>query len=245
MHRFYLNSSAKKNNVVYFPNDTSSQIKKVLRLRKGDEVIVFNGDGVDYKVVLEVVDNKTSIGSVVSTANSLKEPEIFITLYQALLRPERYEYALQKGVEVGISKFVPFTSERTEFSDPGDFKIARWERIIKEASEQSGRSLVPQLSQTIEFSDLITKFGPVALIPWEEEKKQSISNILSDLHQNQPMKGASVDIVIGPVGGFTSQEVSDAVVGGAISVSLGGRILRAETAGIVAAVAVLYEFEDM
>ena len=116
MHRFYLDSSAIQNNAVYFPNDISSQIKRVLRLRIGDEVIVFNGDGVDYKVILEVVDTNNSVGSVISTVNGLKEPEIFITLYQALIRPERYEYALQKGVEVGISKFVPFTCERTEFS---------------------------------------------------------------------------------------------------------------------------------
>ena len=109
MHRFYLDSSAIQNNAVYFPNDISSQIKRVLRLRIGDEVIVFNGDGVDYKVILEVVDTNNSVGSVISTVNGLKEPEIFITLYQALIRPERYEYALQKGVEVGISKFVPFT----------------------------------------------------------------------------------------------------------------------------------------
>ena len=162
-----------------------------------------------------------------------------------MIRPERFEYALQKGVEVGISKFVPFICERTEFSNPGDSKISRWERIIKEASEQSGRSLVPELSQTIEFSDLIVNLSPVALIPWEEEKKESIATILSDFHQNQSMKGSSVDIVIGPVGGFTSQEVFDAVENGAISVSLGGRILRAETAGIVAAVSVLYEFKDM
>ena len=70
--------------------------------------------------------------------------------------------------------------------------------IIKEASEQSGRSLVPQLSQTIEFSDLITNFNPVALIPWEEEKEESISSILSDLNRNQVMKGSSIDIIIGP-----------------------------------------------
>ena len=245
MHRFYLDSSVIQNNSVYFPSDISSQIKRVLRLRIGDEVIVFNGDGVDYKVVLEAVDSNASVGAIISTVNGLREPEIFITLYQALLRPERYEYALQKGVEVGISKFVPFTCEWTEFSNPGESKITRWERIIKEASEQSGRSLVPQLSQTIEFSNLIANLSPIALIPWEEEKKESITAILSDLHQNQAMKGSSVDIVIGPAGGFTSQEVSDAVEGGAISVSLGGRILRAETAGIVAAVSVLYEFKDM
>ena len=152
---------------------------------------------------------------------------------------------MQKGVEVGISKFVPFTCERTEFSDPGDSKIIRWERIIKEASEQSGRSFIPRLSRTVDFSDLIMNLGPVALIPWEDEKKESIRDILSNLHENQSMKGSSVDIVIGPAGGFTSQEVLNAVEHGAISVSLGGRILRAETAGIVAAVAVLYEFDHM
>jgi 16S rRNA (uracil1498-N3)-methyltransferase len=245
MHRFLIDPSDIQDGRVHFAEEISLQMKKVLRLRSGNEVVVFDGGGVDYQVRLEVVETKTSLGTVLSANDSHNEPGIFITLYQALIRSERYEYALQKGVETGISRFVPFTSERTEVSNPSHSRMDRWRRIIKEAAEQSGRSVVPQLSDPILFPNMIRKLNPVALIPWEEEKNQSIRQVLSKLRQDPGLDVTYIDLIIGPVGGFTSQEVLDAVDYGATSVSLGKRILRSETAGIVAAVAVLYEFDDM
>ncbi len=245
MHRFLIDPSDIKDGRVHFAEEISLQMKKVLRLRNGNEVVVFDGGGVDYQVRLEVVETKTSLGTVLSANDSHNEPGIFITLYQALIRSERYEYALQKGVETGISRFVPFTSERTEVSNPSHSRMDRWRRIIKEAAEQSGRSVVPQLSDPILFPNMIRNLNPVALIPWEEEKNQSIRQILSKLRQDPGLDVTYIDLIIGPVGGFTSQEVLDAADYGATSVSLGKRILRSETAGIVAAVAVLYEFGDM
>jgi 16S rRNA (uracil1498-N3)-methyltransferase len=245
MHRFLIDPSDIQDGRVHFAEEISLQMKKVLRLRSGNEVVVFDGGGVDYQVRLEVVETKTSLGTVLSANDSHNEPGIFITLYQALIRSERYEYALQKGVETGISRFVPFTSERTEVSNPSHSRMDRWRRIIKEAAEQSGRSVVPQLSDPILFPNMIRNLNPVALIPWEEEKNQSIRQILSKLRQDPGLDVTYIDLIIGPVGGFTSQEVLDAADYGATSVSLGKRILRSETAGIVAAVAVLYEFDDM
>jgi len=245
MHRFLIDPSDIQDGRVHFAEEISLQMKKVLRLRNGNEVVVFDGGGVDYQVRLEVVETKTSLGTVLSANDSHNEPGIFITLYQALIRSERYEYALQKGVETGISRFVPFTSERTEVSNPSHSRMDRWRRIIKEAAEQSGRSVVPQLSDPILFPNMIRNLNPVALIPWEEEKNQSIRQILSKLRQDPGLDVTYIDLIIGPVGGFTSQEVLDAADYGITSVSLGKRILRSETAGIVAAVAVLYEFGDM
>jgi 16S rRNA (uracil1498-N3)-methyltransferase len=245
MHRFLIDPSDIQDGRVHFAEEISLQMKKVLRLRSGNEVVVFDGGGVDYQVRLEVVETKTSLGTVLSANDSHNEPGIFITLYQALIRSERYEYALQKGVETGISRFVPFTSERTEVSNPSHSRMDRWRRIIKEAAEQSGRSVVPQLSDPILFPNMIRNLNPVALIPWEEEKNQSIRQILSKLRQDPGLDVTYIDLIIGPVGGFTSQEVLDAADYGATSVSLGKRILRSETAGIVAAVVVLYEFDDM
>jgi len=245
MHRFLIDPSDIQDGRVHFAEEISLQMKKVLRLRSGNEVVVFDGGGVDYQVRLEVVETKTSLGTVLSANDSHNEPGIFITLYQALIRSERYEYALQKGVETGISRFVPFTSERTEVSNPSHSRMDRWRRIIKEAAEQSGRSVVPQLSDPILFPNMIRNLNPVALIPWEEEKNQSIRQILSKLRQDPGLDVTYIDLIIGPVGGFTSQEVLDAADYGATSVSLGKRILRSETAGIVAAVTVLYEFDDM
>ena len=123
--------------------------------------------------------------------------------------------------------------------------MGRWRRIIKEAAEQSGRSVVPELSDPILFSNMIKNLNSVVLIPWEEEKNQSIRQILSKLRQDPGLDVTYIDLIIGPVGGFTSQEVLDAADYGATSVSLGKRILRSETAGIVAAVTVLYEFDDI
>ena len=245
MHRFFIDPSDIQDGRVQFSEETSLQIKKVLRLRSEDEVLVFDGGGVDYQVRLEVVETKASFGTVLSTNDSNNEPAIFITLYQALIRSERYEYALQKGVEAGISRFVPFTSERTQVSTPSHSKMGRWRRIIKEAAEQSGRSVVPKLAEPILFSNMIKNLNSVVLIPWEQEKNQSIKQVLSKSHQDPGLNVTSIDLIIGPVGGFTSQEVSDAIDCGATSVSLGKRILRSETAGIVAAVAVLYEFDDI
>ena len=245
MHRFLIDPSDIQDGRVHFAEEISLQMKKVLRLRSGNEVVVFDGGGVDYQVRLDVVETKISLGTVLSANDSHNEPGIFITLYQALIRSERYEYALQKGVETGISRFVPFTSERTEVSNPSHSRMDRWRRIIKEAAEQSGRSVVPQLSDPILFPNMIRNLNPVALIPWEEEKNQSIRQILSKLRQDPGLDVTYIDLIIGPVGGFTSQEVLDAADYGATSVSLGKRILRSETAGIVATVAVLYEFDDM
>ena len=245
MHRFLIDPSDIQDGRVHFAEEISLQMKKVLRLRSGNEVVVFDGGGVDYQVRLEVVETKASLGTVLSANDSHNEPGIFITLYQALIRSERYEYALQKGVETGISRFVPFTSERTEVSNPSHSRMDRWRRIIKEAAEQSGRSVVPQLSDPILFSNMIKNLNSVVLIPWEEEKNQSIRQILSKLRQDPGLDVTYIDLIIGPVGGFTSQEVLDAADYGATSVSLGKRILRSETAGIVATVAVLYEFDDM
>ena len=245
MHRFLIDPSDIQDGRVHFAEEISLQMKKVLRLRSGNEVVVFDGGGVDYQVRLDVVETKISLGTVLSANDSHNEPGIFITLYQALIRSERYEYALQKGVETGISRFVPFTSERTEVSNPSHSRMDRWRRIIKEAAEQSGRSVVPQLSDPILFPNMIRNLNPVALIPWEEEKNQSIRQILSKLRQDPGLDVTYIDLIIGPVGGFTSQEVLDAADYGATSVSLGKRILRSETAGIVAAVTVLYEFDDI
>ena len=244
MHRFLIDPSDIQDGRVHFAEEISLQMKKVLRLRSGNEVVVFDGGGVDYQVRLEVVETKTSLGTVLSANDSHNEPGIFITLYQALIRSERYEYALQKGVETGISRFVPFSSERTEVSNPSHSRMGRWRRIIKEAAEQSGRSVLPQLSNPILFSNMIRNLNPVALIPWEEEN-QNIKQVLSRMRRDPVLNVTSIDLIIGPVGGFTSQEVSDAVDCGATSVSLGKRILRSETAGIVAAVTVLYEFDDI
>lgn len=230
---------------VSFPYDASEKLRRVLRARKGDVVTVLDGSGFERKVRLDTVDQGFCAATVLATGQGFGEPLIFITLYQALLKSSRFEYALQKGVESGVSKFVPYVCERTEMALPGDSRKRRWRKIIKEASEQSGRSLIPELSETVSFETAVRSVSCSAIIPWEEEKGSLLRGVLTKILGNNPTEDSKLAIFIGPAGGFTFEEILLAKEAGIIPVSLGSRILRSETAGVFTVASVLYEAGEM
>ncbi|RPJ00584.1 MAG: 16S rRNA (uracil(1498)-N(3))-methyltransferase, partial [Chloroflexi bacterium] len=152
------------------------------------------------------------------------------------------EGVLQKGTEIGVSRFVPVISQRTVISDRERVtanKLPRWERIITEAAEQSRRGRVPVLDDPISFAQAVADAAQSdrALIPWEQEISRSFRSNLSG------SGAAAVALIIGPEGGFSDEEIELAGQYGVIPVTLGPRILRAETAAIAAAMLVLYELE--
>jgi 16S rRNA (uracil1498-N3)-methyltransferase len=185
-------------------------------------------------------------GQVVHRALAPGEPRTKITLYQALLKLKKFEWVLQKGTELGLIGFVPIISERCMIGSLDDIsktKMERWWRILMEAAEQSRRGRLPSLRAAMLFPAACedgARTG-LTLIPWEDEAEQSLSSILRAAEQ-PPF---SINLFIGPEGGFTSQEVAQAQRYGAVPITLGPRILRAETAGLVAATAILYEFGDL
>lgn len=177
-------------------------------------------------------------GKVVRKGLGTGELVTKITLYQALLKADKFEFILQKGVELGVSAFVPFLSERCVVEKPGGNKMKRWQKIIQEAAEQSHRALLPVLHPVVSFAEACELAGGLAILLWEGEKSQSLRRALLS-HPFQ--KVSALGLLVGPEGGFLPSEVKYAESRGIIPVSLGRRILRAETAGLVAISAVLYQ----
>lgn len=244
MHRFFVSEEAIQDDQVLLTGPVAYQVRKVLRMAAGDRIVVLDNSGWEREVELTQVSTKSVRGTVVRQALCETEPRTKITLYQALLKGQRFEYALQKGTELGIVEFVPMISARCIVSDLGrsDQKTRRWSKIIREAAEQAHRGRLPELRPAMFFREAClraTRAGELALIPWEGEEERTLHQMLDT--DSPPF---SVSLFIGPEGGFEESEIGDALRMGVLPVSLGPRILRAETAGIAAASAILYALGD-
>ena len=241
-NRFFIPCEHIQGGNVFFPKHVSYQLDKVLRMTVGDQVIIFDGSGMEYSVSMEQINRSKCVGRVLDNSMVDREASLNIHLYQALIKPDRYEYVLQKGVEIGVSSFTPFICARSEMREISSNRVRRWESIITESAEQSGRARVPVLNDILTFSEALGEASGMILIPWEDEQQLGIKDVFKTI---SPEDISEVSIFIGPVGGFTVNEIEEAKEKSSVSVSLGNRILRSETAGIVASAVILYEFGDM
>ena len=224
MHRFFVPPHSIKESRVVLRGTIVHQIRDVLRMRPGDDIVLLDNSGWAQRAELVTIDRDAVRGRVVEKWKLETEPQARITLYQGLLKGQKFEWVLQKGTEIGIIAFVPVMAARCVIgavTDVSTARVERWERIIVEAAEQAGRA-------------------GLALIPWEGERSRGLREAL----QGVP-KSKEIGLFIGPEGGFTEEEIATAQERGVIPVSLGPRILRAETAGLVAASAILYELGDL
>lgn len=240
MHRFFLPPQNISTGEAHFTEQNSRQITQVLRLKPDAHVIVLDGLGKEYRVRLTDVSARETMGVIEETLNSLGEPTTLVIMLLCLTQREKFEWMLQKCTEVGASRFVPVISSRSlvQSADEVNAKYDRWKRILCEAAEQSHRGKIPELSSTMRFEQVLkesTLADACRLIPWEEEKSSSLKKAMIE---NTSQK---VAILIGPEGGFSTDEVNLAKAAGFVPVTLGPRILRMETAAVVSSALVLYE----
>ncbi|GAC1444015.1 MAG: 16S rRNA (uracil(1498)-N(3))-methyltransferase [Chloroflexota bacterium] len=238
LHRFFLPVVGEVGNRVDFPENVARQIRTVLRLQPGDTVVVLDGSCKEYIVQLESVRHDV-YGSVQSHRLNTAEPHIRVVLYQGLLKSSKLDWVLQKGTEIGISRFVPMRTEHSIPAETSPSRQTRYETIVREASEQSRRGRVPVvctnmvLQNALEFA---ASQGDLVIL-WEGETGMTMDTIKLAPGVNE------IGLFVGPEGGFSPREVEIARTFGAQCVTLGPRILRAETAGIVGAALLLYELE--
>ncbi|MBG0787271.1 MAG: 16S rRNA (uracil(1498)-N(3))-methyltransferase, partial [Anaerolineaceae bacterium] len=185
MNRFFIQPDYVKGKTVQFPPDLSHQIIHVIRLKAGDPVEVLDNSGTVYQVALEIDPaEKTVLGRITDSSMANGEPTVTIELCVGLSHRDKFEWILQKGTEIGVGVFTPFISSRT-LVQSGELKQKRrdrWERIIREAAEQSGRGKLPVLSDPVPFFDLVRKepdADVLSLIAWEEKEPEQ--SRLSDL----------------------------------------------------------------
>jgi 16S rRNA (uracil1498-N3)-methyltransferase len=245
MHRFFVSADCLQGGRVAFPAETEHQLRRVLRLLPGQQVIVLDNRGSEFEVELDADAGGLLGGRVLASRQAAGEPLTRLTLYLCLSQREKFEWMLQKCTEVGAAGFVPVISSRSLVQEAQgvEKKLPRWQKIIQEAAEQSGRGCIPALEAVQSFMQAVqTAAGSaLALIPWEGEAAHSLSAALTDL----PPGGQQVAALIGPEGGFSVEEIDAARAAGIQPVTLGRRILRMETAAVVTAALVLHERGEM
>lgn len=228
-------------------------VSKVMRLAAGAELDLFDGKGGRFKGVIEAVHaDGTVTGKVTATlkADDSRAP-VALNLYLGLLKASHWDYALEKGTELGVSAFVPLLTPRTVVLlheiERTKAKAERWSRLIMAASKQCGRADLPPVRDAVQFRDAIraVKDKGITLVAWEGMKGSVASQTLGPaLRAADAKRGTDpleVSLFVGPEGGFSDEEIELAEAEGAVLFGMGPRVLRAETAAIAAAALVQYE----
>ena len=244
MARFYVPHPQIENGILRIEGDEVKHIRKVLRLREGDEVSVFDGSGREYEGAI-VKEGPFSVSILVRTIlSSEKESTLEITLAQSLLKGEKMDYLVQKATELGVKRIVPFISSRSvpllEKSKRLE-RPRRWEKIAIEASKQCGRGALPKIDPLKDYPQILetVPMESLKLILWEEGGEK-LKGILKESE-----KESRIFFIVGPEGGLSGEEVEEAKKVGFVPVTLGERILRSETASLCLVSILQYEWGDI
>jgi len=231
MHRFFVSPETLRSERVTLTGPQARQIATVLRLRTGDEIALV-ADGAEAVVALESV-RPTSVTAVVRERGfTPAEPTVALTLALPVLRGDHDEEVVEAVAQLGVSRIVPFTSARSVVRSLSEAKRARWERIAREAAETARRGRVPSIEPACGWTDLFAALPAPVLVAWEGERRVRLRDAV-------PRTARALSIVIGPEGGIADEEIALARERGAVTVSLGGRNLRSETAAIAAVALVM------
>ena len=220
-------------------------IYKVLRLQEGEKVVLNDCNGNEYLARIKDV-SKTEVNlDIIEKLELNNESDIEIVLFQGMPKAQKMDLIVQKGTELGISKFIPLITERVDVKLKGDFKkLDRLNRIALEACKQSKRSIIPEVLNPITLEELIKDMRDFDLIivPYENKEDYGIKSLMTDIDRENIKR---IGIVVGPEGGFEENEISKLKEEGAHIITLGKRILRTETAGFVATSLLQYELGDL
>lgn len=242
MHRFFIPQLYAAEMVI--KDVDAKHISKVLRMQPGDKIQIVSDDGVTAIAEIVSLQADNVVVRCLEKLAESHEPSVKITLAQGLAKGEKMDFIIQKAVEMGVSSIVPVAMEHSVVRLEGakaDKKVERWQKIAEAAAKQSKRDIIPQvqsvqtMQQMLANNDLQHK-----IIAYECEDRLGLKTALQSCDNLQELL-----LIIGPEGGISEFELELARKNGAVPVSLGKRILRAETAGVVALSAILYETGDL
>lgn len=226
--RLFLPQSLSADTEVVLKDEAAHYISKVLRLRTDDLIRMFNASDGEYQGRIVNSDKKSVTVAVEEAIHCSADPSLFIHLGLGVSRGERMDYAIQKATEAGVGAITPLLTERCEVklkSDRVDNRMAHWERVAISACEQSGRCTVPTISTPMSLADWIVTPRPGARFVFDHRGEQGYPTLESP---------EAITLLIGPEGGLTEDEVSNAAANNFALVRLGPRVLRTETAPVIA-----------
>jgi 16S rRNA (uracil1498-N3)-methyltransferase len=240
--RLYLPRPLETGAVCSAAPDQARYLTTVLRMKEGDPLLIFNGTDWEYEAVIQ---RRTAAGMELEITGRQRLPEagIHVTLCQAVPKADKMDGIIRHATELGAERIVPFLAERSVprwRPDQLPRKRARWQKIAVEASRQCGRSDIPEIGEIVAFERMLRDVpeSGLRLIPWEEETTTGLREVLRD-----PARAGMTEfvLVIGPEGGFSTGEIDQARRAGFLSVSLGKRVLRVETASLAVIAVLQYE----
>ena len=244
MHRFYFNEVDKDSEFIEFSGEISHQIINVLRMKSSDFVEVFNGEGLNAITKINVENSGTKVIAKVISQKNVLESNLKIDVYQSIIKSSKLELTIEKLTELGISSFSPIITERSQKKDIislSDNKINRLKKISIESAEQSGKSFVPEIRNIEKFANLLMDKNLSNPFLFYENNEGSES--LNDINLNE-YKDSNLSIFIGPVGGFSENEINLSRDSGFRIVNIGDTILKSDTAAIVSCALLRYLIEN-
>jgi 16S rRNA (uracil1498-N3)-methyltransferase len=239
LQRFFLSPEQFNSENINVQGELAHQLQRVLRLPIGEKVLLLDGTGLEYQAVITGFAKSSVSFQILEKDLAQGEPTINLTLYQALLKGEKFDFVLQKNTEIGISRIVPVLMERCVSDSASPAKLERWRKIVREAAEQSRRGILPSLSEVLSLKQAINSdTAELKLIAWESATVSLKQRLSASPQPN------TISLVIGAEGGISPSEVELAQGQGFLPVSLGSRILRAETAALVTISQILYHYDS-
>lgn len=246
MPKFFVAKSSVLEDEIIIQDENVNHIKNVLRLSSGDNLLINDRQGKDYKCIISLIENNVIKAKIMEASDSTVEPVIETVLFQSLVKGEKMELVIQKAIEIGVTKIIPICTSRCvvklENAKKTASKVERWNKIAESAAKQSGRGIVPIVPEPLTFKQALeyaAEHLQAACIPYEKERENTIRAFLTSTNAN------SFGIFIGPEGGFTEEEIAAAKESEVASITLGPRILRSETAGLVVLANMMYEMGEM
>ncbi len=243
MFNFFVDESSRSGEYFLITGADYNHIKNVLRMKKGDEILVSLG-GESHLCEIESLENETALAKILQESYRSTELPVKLILFQGLPKADKMELIIQKTVELGISEIVPVEMNRCVVKLDGKKKAQkreRWQSIAESAAKQSKRNIIPEIGEILSFKQFLeaAKGLDLLLVPYENKDgmaatKAALSEIKPDM---------SVGILIGPEGGFEESEIEAAQAAGGKAISLGARILRTETAAITASAMCMLQIE--
>ncbi len=238
MPQFLISHPAQHGDLVRLSSDEAHHLRDVFRKQVGERVLLTDGRGTHYRGTIERLGKK-EVTLLIEEVLPAAEPRTTLIVGQALLKGDKMEWVIQKAVELGVDTLIPFFSSRTIAAWNKPDKIRRWEKIIREATKQCGRSTLMSLDLPVPFEKILKSRGADLKLVFWEEAKEGCRSVL------QGFSGKTVLALIGPEGGFSASEISLAQKENFLPLSLGSQTLRAETAAIVSMGLIQYELENI
>ncbi|MDV3428683.1 MAG: 16S rRNA (uracil(1498)-N(3))-methyltransferase [Bacillota bacterium] len=246
MHKFFVPPENFEGNQAVITGDDVKHIYKVLRLTKGEKISINNLNGKEFiGEIADVTKEKVTV-KILEQQEVYSESSIDIHLYQGMPKASKMDGIVQKGTELGVNRIIPLWTKRviSRREEASKSKADRWRKIAIEACKQCKRSKIPEIEQGIDMKELYLRLKSYDLImvPYENSENYGIKAVKEKL-KDKEIK--NIAIIIGPEGGFEEDEIEKLKALGGEIVTLGKRILRTETAGIITSAVIQYEFGDL